>query len=67
VGPHLGDDERGHLTAAEAGELARRAGAARLLLTHYSDSLDAEQLRAAAEATFGGKVEMATEGERYKI
>ena len=66
-GPHVGDDARGHLTATEAGELARRAGAKRLLLTHYSDLLDPEQLRSAAERTFGGSVEMASEQSRYVI
>lgn len=66
-GPHLGGGERGHLTAAEAGELARRAGARRLLLTHYSDQFDAGQLRNAAEGTFGGTVEMATERARYVL
>jgi ribonuclease BN (tRNA processing enzyme) len=66
-GPHVGEDARGHLTAAEAGELARRAGAGRLLLTHYSDLLDAEELRSAAERTFGGPVEMASEQSRYVI
>ena len=66
-GPHVGDDARGHLTATEAGELARRAGAKRRLLTHYSDLLDPEQLRSAAERTFGGSVEMASEQSRYVI
>lgn len=67
AGPHLGDDLRGHLTAAEAGELARDAGARRLLLTHYSDQLDAEALRSAAAGTYGGPVEMATERSSYAI
>jgi ribonuclease BN (tRNA processing enzyme) len=67
AGPHSGDGPRGHLTAAEAGELARRAGARRLLLTHYSDQLDAEALRAAAASAFGGSVELAAERARYAI
>lgn len=66
-GPHLGDGFRGHLTAAEAGELGRRAGIGRLLLTHYSDELDAAQVRAAGEAGFGAPVELAAEGARYLI
>ena len=36
---------RGHLTPAEAGEHARRAGAKRVVLTHISDELDAEWAR----------------------
>lgn len=67
AGAHSGDGFRGHLTAGEAGELARRAGARRLLLTHYSDTLEPEQLRAAAEAAFGGAVEMAAGQARYVI
>jgi ribonuclease BN (tRNA processing enzyme) len=67
VGPHLGNPPRGHLTAPEAGELARRAAAQRLLLTHYSDQLDAEALRNAAAAAYGGEVEMATERASYAV
>jgi len=66
-GAHVGGGQRGHLTAGEAGELARRAGARRLLLTHYSDQFDAGELRAAAEGTFGGTVEMAAEQTQYAI
>ncbi len=66
-GPQVAGGERGHLTAAEAGELARRAGAERLVLTHYSDQYDVAELRAAAEAAFGGSVEMAAEQARYVV
>ena len=54
---------RGHLTAREAGEHGRLAGARRLILTHYSDELDPgmdarrgdRQLRWAGGAGPGGR------------
>ncbi len=66
-GPHSGSAFRGHLTASEAGELAHRAGARRLLLTHYSDQWNPTELRSAAEATYGMDVELATAGIRYEV
>ncbi len=59
--------ERGHLTAAEAGELGRRAAAKRLVLTHFSDELDPEWLMSEAAAGFGGAVELACGGARYTV
>jgi ribonuclease BN (tRNA processing enzyme) len=56
------EGSRGHLTAREAGEHARRAGAGRLLVSHFSDELDAERIREDATAAFGGPVEVAGEG-----
>jgi ribonuclease BN (tRNA processing enzyme) len=61
------DGERGHLTPAEAGEHGARAGAARLVLTHLSDELDAEWARAEAERTFGKPVYVAHEGAVYVV
>jgi ribonuclease BN (tRNA processing enzyme) len=60
--------KRGHMTAAEAGEIARQAGARRLLLTHYrsNEKADAHHL-AAASHSFGGPVELAREGETYVV
>ena len=58
---------RGHLTPAEAGDHGRRAGAARLVLTHISDELDADWAREEAERTFGGPVEVAEEGAVYRL
>ena len=58
---------RGHLTPAEAGEHARRAGAKRVVLTHISDELDAEWARGEAERGFGGPVEIAREGAIYRF
>jgi ribonuclease BN (tRNA processing enzyme) len=58
---------RGHLTAREAGEHGRLAGARRLVLTHYSDELDPEWARAEAADSFGGPVELASEGAVYTL
>lgn len=59
--------ERGHLTPAEAGEHARRAGARRVVLTHISDELDADWAREQASQTFGAAVEVAREGAVYEV
>jgi ribonuclease BN (tRNA processing enzyme) len=60
-------EPRGHLTAGEAGEHARRAGARRLVITHISDELDLEHARAEAARAFGGPVEVAREGATYAV
>jgi ribonuclease BN (tRNA processing enzyme) len=60
-------DPRGHLTAREAGEHGRRAGARRLVITHVSDELDGAHARAEAAAGFGADVELATEGAVYTV
>jgi len=59
--------ERGHLTPAEAGDHGRRAGAKRLVITHFSDELDPEWARAQAAEAFGGDVELAAEGAVYEL
>ncbi len=59
--------KRGHLTPAEAGEHGRRAGARRVVLTHFSDELDPEWARAEAAEAFGGPVELAREGATYTV
>lgn len=61
------DGVRGHLTAREAGEHGRIAGARRLVLTHYSDELDPEVTRSEAVDSFGGPVELAREGAVYTV
>jgi ribonuclease BN (tRNA processing enzyme) len=58
---------RGHLTPSEAGEHGARAGAHRVVLTHYSDELDADWARTEAGAAFGGPVEMAYDGAVYEV
>ena len=58
---------RGHLTPAEAGEHARRAGAKRVVLTHFSDELDAEWVREEGSRGFGAPVDVAREGDVYEV
>lgn len=64
--PEEGGD-RGHLTPAEAGEHARRAGARRLVLTHFSNDHDQTSAREQAERAFGGAVELAHERAVYEV
>jgi ribonuclease BN (tRNA processing enzyme) len=59
--------QRGHLTPYEAGDHGRRAEARRLVVTHFSDELDAEWARAQAHDGFGGPVELAREGAVYEL
>ncbi len=56
-----------HLTAGQAGTLARDAGARRLLLTQFWPEYDPNLLGKQAEKTFGGPVDLAREGETYLI
>lgn len=56
-----------HSTAAEAGALARRAGVARLVLTHLLVTTDPDVARREAEAAFGGAVEVARPGDRWRL
>jgi ribonuclease BN (tRNA processing enzyme) len=58
---------RGHMTPGEAGDHARRAGAAQVVLTHISDELDAEWAREEGSKAFGAPVEMAREGAVYEV
>jgi ribonuclease BN (tRNA processing enzyme) len=58
---------RGHLTPAEAGEHAKRAGAKRVVLTHISDELDADWAREEGSRAFGAPVEVAAEGAAYEV
>ena len=59
-------DYAGHSTPAQAGAMARRCGAGKLVLIHFS-ALESEfqSLRAAAEAEFEGPVELAKDFAVY--
>ncbi len=61
------DDVRGHMTAREAGEMARQAGADRLVVTHYSDLLDPQIVTREAQVGFGAPVELARRGARFVV
>ena len=52
-----------HLNARQAGEMAARAGAGRLLLTHCYPEHDRDAALAAAREAFGGPVAWAVQGE----
>lgn len=56
-----------HLTAAQAGALARRAGVGRLMLTHFWPGLDLDQFAVEAARTFGGSVLLARPGVSVDI
>jgi ribonuclease BN (tRNA processing enzyme) len=58
---------RGHLTPREAGEHGRRAHAKRVVITHFSDELDPDWVRAEATAGFDAAVELASEGAEFAV
>jgi ribonuclease BN (tRNA processing enzyme) len=58
---------RGHLTPREAGDHGKRAGARRLVITHFSDELDHDWARDEACEGFGAAVELAEEDAVYTI
>ena len=56
-----------HLTAAEAGAIAREAGAHTLILTHLRPSLDKQRSINNARAEFEGRVAIAAPADVYQI
>lgn len=56
-----------HLTARQAGELARAAGAARLVLVHIWPTNDREQMAREAAEVFSGPVTVATELDAFDV
>jgi ribonuclease BN (tRNA processing enzyme) len=57
----------GHLSAAQAGEMARAAGARRLVLTHFWPTVDRLRSATEAAATFGAPVAIAAADEEYRL
>ncbi len=54
------------MTAAQAGEVAARAGASRLLLTHTLADTRAAELVLNAARSFTGPIELAREGYLFE-
>jgi len=61
------DVPRGHISAREAARMAARAGARRLVLSHYPASADPAALEAQARALFAGPVWVADDGFRLAL
>ncbi len=56
-----------HLTPRQAGALARRAAARRLVLTHFYPPVEQVDMVGEAAAAFGGPVTAARDGDRFEI
>jgi ribonuclease BN (tRNA processing enzyme) len=56
-----------HLTAKEAGEIAKKAGARRLLLTHFLPDVKVENYINEAASVYNGIMEIAGESKTYFI
>ena len=59
------EDSHGHLSAAQAGQIAARANVGRLLLTHMSRPEDVQPSLAAAAAAFSGPLDVAARNLSY--
>ena len=66
-GDAAGRPTSGHLTPEQAGEHGARAGAKRVVLTHFSDELDVEWARAEGARGFGAPVDAAHDGAVYEL
>ena len=56
-----------HLTGTDCGEVAARAGARRLVLTHVPPWHDPQDALAEAVAAYAGPVELARPGTTYEL
>jgi len=65
--PELYAGRAPHMTAREAGELARQAGAGQLVLTHVWPTNDRDTMVREAAQVFGGPVSIATEFDTYEV
>lgn len=63
-------DERavpGHLTPRGAGRMARRAGCAKAVLTHFYPDVDPDRAREAARGEFEGALETSRDGSVHRV
>jgi ribonuclease BN (tRNA processing enzyme) len=58
---------RGHLSAREAGQMARLAEVKHLALTHYPAEFTIEDLRAHASQAFSGRLDVADDHTRFEL
>ncbi len=65
--PSRGEESEGHLNARAGGRARPARGGRRLVLTHFSDQLDAQRAVAEAAEGFGGPVELAREQAVYTV
>lgn len=66
--PHRIDGPAGvHLSGVQAAEVARDAGARRLLLTHLQPWWDGAEILAEARGAYDGQVELAVAGRSYDV
>lgn len=63
------DEEKaeGHLTPSEAGEIARRAGARKVILTHFYPPCDEVDMLAQLRRTYDGEALLAEDGLRVTV
>lgn len=59
--------ERGHLSAIEAGAMAKNCGARRLLLTHYGSEFAPDELTGAAQTVYRGPTAVADDGTEVTV
>jgi ribonuclease BN (tRNA processing enzyme) len=61
------EDSFAHLSGRQAGQMARDAGVARLVITHVVPGTDVDEQRRDAESAFGGPVEAAAPLRRFEV
>ena len=63
----VGGTVPGHMNPAQAGDLARRCGSRKLILTHFNPDVETVPAKVEAEDHFGGEVIIAEDGMEIEI